>query len=163
MLHYAAEDGKLSIVQWYMENLEGDKNPPIKSNDDKLKGRTPLHWAALRGDIEMYKVISDLLKDKNPGDGHNVTPFHLATQKGKLPLIEYLTPYLLDIDVRTDDFWGSRTPLHVASQFGHLEIVKFLIKNGADPQLKSNSGLTAYEYAIQDGNSHVAEYLKGIQ
>ena len=68
---------------------------------------------------------------------------------------------MLDIDVRTDDYWGSRTPLHVASQFGHLEIVKFLIENGADPQLKSKSGLTAYGYAIEDGQSHVAEYLKG--
>jgi len=159
VMHWAAQSGSVSVIKWYLDNLEGDKNPPRKTID-KFNGRTPLHDAASRGQLEVVKAISKVIKQKNPGDSHKGTPFHLASEYGHLQILQYMIDFVPDIDIRTDEYWDNNTPLHRASIFGKLEIVKYLIEKGADPKLKSKSDKTAYDYAVENGKSEIEEYLK---
>jgi len=158
VMHLAAEFGSVSVIKWYLDNLEGDKNPPRKTID-QFNGRTPLHYAAI-GRLEIVKAISKVIKQKNPGDSHNYTPFHSASNGGQLQILQYMIDFVPDIDIRTDEYWDNNTPLHRASIFGKLEIVKYLIEKGADPKLKSKSDKTAYDYAVENGKSEIEEYLK---
>ena len=49
-----------------------DRNPR-----DKF-GKTPLHWAAMRGHFEMCKLILENVNDKSPADNYGKTPWHMA-------------------------------------------------------------------------------------
>merc|ERR1712080_124164 len=160
VMRVAAEKGALSVVRWYLDNLEGDKNPPNKIDSDVSNGRTPLHAAAQWGHLEVVKAISKVIVDKNPGDGHKYTPFHLASQNSHLPVVKYLINFVPDVDIRLDEYWDNTTPLHRTSQFGNLATVKYLIEKGADPKLKTKSGKTAYDYAVSKEKSDIADYLK---
>ena len=112
------------------------------------------------GQFEVVKAISKVIQQKNPGDSHKLTPFHSASELGHLPILQYMIDFVPDIDIRTDEFWYNNTPLHRASRNGNLETVKYLIQKGADPKLKSKSDKTAYDYAVENKNNEVAEYLK---
>ena len=47
-----------------------------------------------------------------------------------------------------------------ASEKGYLEIVKLLIDSGAYVNVKDKRGRTALRYALENGRSEVAEFLK---
>ena len=54
------------------------------------------------------------------------------------------------------------TPLHLAFQFDHIEIVKLLLKRGADPTIKNNAQLTAFELGEKLGRgSNLGEDREG--
>ena len=58
------------------EQVGEDKNPKSKT------GFTPLHYAALNGHVEIYKMIIEVAKDKNPKDVNGSTPSQLAANCG---------------------------------------------------------------------------------
>merc|ERR1712079_684187 len=115
VLDWAAIYGSLTIVKFYLDNLAGDKNPPKKSND-AFNGRTPLHYAAEFGKLDVVKAITEVIEDKNPGDSHNYTPLHIAAYSGHLSVVKYLTQYIEDINLKTDSYWSNTIPLHEASE-----------------------------------------------
>gem|GEM_PF-5036033 len=53
-----------------------------------------------------------------------------------------------------------KTPLMIAAQYGNLESSKELIKNGANPNLYDREGYTALDYANQNHNWEVADFLR---
>ena len=156
---WAAEEGQLEVIKFYLDALE-DKNPPRISSDE-FNGRTPLHSAAQFGKLEVVKAITAVIRDKNPKDSHDYTPLHLASEYGHLETVEYLCEnFVSNVNNQTDSFWYLKTPLHLASRNGHLEVIKYLIKKGADPKIKSSDGKTAYDYAIDKNHSDVSNYLQ---
>ena len=54
---------------------------------------------------------------------------------------------------------GGRTPLILAVIFGHTELVRVLFKAGADPELRDNLGLNAFEWAKRRGLTDILEIL----
>ena len=131
VMMWAAEKGQVEIVNFYLEKLKDDKNPPRISTDE-FNGRTPLHHAAQFGKLEVVKAITQVLDDKNPRDVHGLTPFHMAALNGHLPVVECLFQFVEDVDIKTDDYWDNETALLAASKRGHLDIVQFLTAKGAD-------------------------------
>ena len=59
-----------------------------KKNPANPSGCTPLHWAALRGDPDLCKLIIDKLEDKN--NVHGYTPLHLAANIGNLKVAKLI-------------------------------------------------------------------------
>ena len=57
-----------------------------------------------------------------------------------------------------------RTPLHFACLSGYAdptkEYIQYLIDHGVDPTPKASFGKTAYDYAIEDGHTEIADLLK---
>ncbi len=117
-LFEAVEGGQLEAVQLLIEwgadvNGEGpDQN-------------TPLHVAALRGDVAMVEYLSrvpDIQREKR--NKQDFTPLASAAMKGQLGTVEAL------LNAGSDPFapcgpdrW---TPMHVAAHYGRGEIIKRL-------------------------------------
>ena len=59
-----------------------------------------------------------------------------------------------------DDMPGGYTALMVAAGMGKTEVCGILLGYGADPDIKSSKGLTAAEYARQNGHPETAEFLE---
>uniref|UniRef100_A0A0C9RUF4 TSA: Wollemia nobilis Ref_Wollemi_Transcript_12549_4809 transcribed RNA sequence n=1 Tax=Wollemia nobilis TaxID=56998 RepID=A0A0C9RUF4_9CONI len=114
LLHYAAKgDYGERIVDAFSESFA---NLVHKKNK---KGETPLHVAAIYGNIEMVKEVIVCLSDKGS-----------------------VKTALKDVD------YGGRTPLHLAAREGHAEMVKELLTYGSDPlEERDDGGKTALHYA----------------
>ena len=56
-MHYAAQKGKLNIIEFYTSKLE---NPnPGQVYDDEFKGRTPLHDSAQEGHLSVVQHLCE--------------------------------------------------------------------------------------------------------
>lgn len=55
-----------------------------------------------------------------------------------------------------------RTPLHAAAHWGQIDCLKTLLRNGANPNLRSNSGKTALDAALHENKAECAAYLKTV-
>lgn len=84
------------------------------------------------------------------------TPLHYACTQKELSLVELLIESFAYIDA-----WSPNhtTPLMMAAQYGTDEQVRFLLESGADPTLKNQLGLNAYDFAIQAQRTKAAEII----
>ena len=122
----------LFIYRLIIDNIDGNKNP----GDNE--GRTPLHYAAMAGHVNICECILDNIEDKNPetislnGLNDGVTPFEDAVISGKLEVCKLIIGYLENKNPYSS--WNQvqnqeNTLLHIATDLGHLEICKLIIDN----------------------------------
>ena len=74
-----------------------DKNPRDRH------GRTPLHYAAKEGKIEICEMILDVVEDKNPKDSNQMTPLHLAAKMGHLEICKNILDEIQNLKCLTDE------------------------------------------------------------
>ena len=55
-------------------------------------GRTPIHWAASKGHIEIIKILALLTDNPNAPDKDGKTPIYLAAQNGHTEIVDILAP-----------------------------------------------------------------------
>ena len=67
-----------------------------------IRGRTPLHMAAAKGDQEMCKIIIDKVSDIDPRDDDNLTPFLTAVKYGHKELARFIAGKLQDKNQKDD-------------------------------------------------------------
>lgn len=108
--------------------------------------RTPLHWAAQHGHVEVVRTLIDNGADVNAKDVFGRTPLHLAVSHPNV--IALLLDAGASVDARDS---LSNTPLHRAVP--SIESVDALIRAGADVRAKNTSGNTALDIAMRYGNS----------
>jgi ankyrin repeat protein len=123
--------------------------------------RSPLHYAALRNDIE---AAQDSLQAGDAPDLEDVegfTPLHFAAQEWSVEVAELL----LDHGARVDatNRYGN-TPLWVAvfNSRGRGELIRLLREQGADPRKENTSGQTPLKLARSIDNYDVAQYFADI-
>lgn len=85
------------------------------------------------------------------------TPLHFAAQKGFADVASFLIGRGAAIEKK--DSIGM-TPLHVAAYYGQLGVAARLLKAGADPNIVSGSGSTAFGLAQSSGHPEMMEMLK---
>lgn len=150
-LFRAARYGNSRELKSFIENSKLDVNMrhPL--------GWTPLHVAAINGKVDNVKVLLEAGANPNLGDLFNTV--HRTAAEKKLNPFEVLLK-------REDEFNDVLNPnmtflgftaLHYGVVAGKLEVVELLLKNGADPNVKDNSGHVPLDYA-EDPN--LKEILK---
>ena len=86
VLHLAAQEGHLDIVQELIKDLE-NKNPVATGYHD----RTPLHGAAIGGQLEVVKILCQTIPDITIVDSeHGSNALHLAAVFGHLEVVKFL-------------------------------------------------------------------------
>lgn len=108
--------------------------------------RTPLHWAAQHGHVEVVQTLIDNGADVNARDVFGRTPLHLAV--GHPRIISLLLDAGANVDARDS---LSNTPLHRAVP--SIESVDALIRAGANVRAENTSGNTPLDIAMRYGNS----------
>jgi ankyrin repeat protein len=121
-------------------------------------GFTPLHHAAMRGDLSMAtRLLSEGADVNVPHQKFRGTPLQYAASGGHPEMARLLMEHGAGVDAV--DSHG-RTPLMWAAMQGHIEVAGELLKAGADVNRATPSGWTALQYAAQAGQSQLVEFLR---
>ncbi|MCB9228075.1 MAG: ankyrin repeat domain-containing protein [Deltaproteobacteria bacterium] len=95
----------------------------INLSDDH--GKTPLHWALLRGHTELADILIQTTEiNLNQADEDGRTPLHIAAQWGYTELIQKLIT--AGADANLTERWEHCSPFNVAIQWGHSKAAKIL-------------------------------------
>lgn len=153
-----------------------DAGADVNVRDGEEDWVMPLHWAAHNSSAMIRLLIrrgADVTRLSKAG-GHALGFCALWGKVGRMRTLvecgfpvdllqatpEYAALYaaclvgetesvrvLLELGADPNLGYGSSTPLMVASRRGSLEIVELLLKQGANPVLRDDEGLTALDYA----------------
>ena len=119
------------------------------------QGRTPLHWAALRGDEVTIKTLLLARAGANVVGEQNRSPLHYAIESGSIRCVELIL--MAGCSVHRQDIQG-HAALHVAAWARDMpEMLETIYLAGAALELKDNTGCTALECAA---NMNYAENVK---
>jgi ankyrin repeat protein len=129
-------------------------------NGSNASGYSPLIIAAYNNQPGAVKVL--LASGANPDfrDKMGNTALIGICFKGYAAIGEALLQQGADVNLAN---YNDATPLIFASTFGNTEIVQLLLKYKAAVDKKDNSGKTALEHAILQGNEQVAGFLKSAR
>ena len=117
-----------------------DEDPGLVNAYDN--DRTPMHFAAERGHLDVVELLYERGADVNPEPNWDIVP--LVFQRAA------------NIDI----YWNwNNTPLHLAAREGHADVVDFLLKYGADVNAQNADGQTPVQCAVEGGYEEVASLL----
>uniref|UniRef100_A0ABD2X681 Peptidase A2 domain-containing protein n=1 Tax=Trichogramma kaykai TaxID=54128 RepID=A0ABD2X681_9HYME len=159
-LYYALQRGNINIIKWLLKNGAC----PVQVNKPDHSGNTLLHYALQRGNVWITEELLRSGADPNYANKTSLTPLHVIINFHDLNS-EKLANILLEtsgrpVQVDKPDQWGN-TPLHHASQRGNISMIKWLLKNGADPNIANEKGLTPLRVII-DCHKHRSDYLAKV-
>ena len=155
----AAARGHLSVVHRLL-----DESVPIDAANDV--GYTPLMAAArtYRVDVVAFLLRSGADVRRQSEDGHTPLHWSVGSPSGETPEAPHIqaecVQMLLQHGAIVDATKHSGgTPLMSAAWFGCAPSVACLLRAGADPTLRDNSGRTAEDLARQRNHNEIASLL----
>lgn len=121
-------------------------------------GMTPLHWAAMKGQVEIATML--LYAGGNHGATTRLggyTPLHLAARAGSAPIVDALIA--AGANVKTTASSGT-TALMLAAESGTLAAVQRLVSAGADVNaVEQAKGQSALMFAAGYDRADVVAFL----
>lgn len=124
-------------------------------------GRTPLHYAALTGDVEKVRSQLDSGADIDCADKQGFTALHFAAQAQRLDALLVLLEGGANIGAR--DKWGNTALVKaVFNSRGEGGCIRALLSSGADPDVANDSGVSPRLLADRIGNFDVAQFFTDI-
>jgi ankyrin repeat protein len=119
-------------------------------------GDTPLHWASVRGHVQ---VVVELLEHGADIEAKNYigeTPLHNACCNGHVAVFNELLSRGANMEAKDN---GGYTPLHDASRTDHLSVVKALLGGGANILAVTNNGELPVHVTVRKEHYAVSKYL----
>lgn len=135
------------LMQMTSGNESGSRSPSSsssRSRERNERGETPLHLAAIKGDVDQVCKLLAHRADPNVADFAGWTPLHEACNHGWYEVAFRLVQSGANVNARGLD---NDTPLHDAAVNGHLKLVKLLVERGADIHAKNSKGKTPLDVA----------------
>lgn len=136
-----------------------DNADPQSEEEDciETKGLTPLHRAALEGDVESIKAaLKEVDADIEESSRDGETPLMFAASKGHCYAVKKLLASGANINAISTKGW---TVLMIAVRKQDVRTVKQLICNGADINSLSPDGWTALNEASYQGQKDIMRIL----
>jgi ankyrin repeat protein len=132
-----------------------------QSRRTRSPGGTPLHTAALRGDLAEVERLVAAGADPSAADNNGFTPLHLTALEGQLAAARLLLDAGAEVDRR--NAWGN-TALFVAvfKSRGWGDMISLLRERGADPKAENASGQTPLGLARLISNFDVAQHFADL-
>ena len=127
-------------------NIQDDRKD-YSWSDPSLK--TPLHHAAINGQINTVKYLVEQGANKEAADNDGRTPLWWAAAfYGKIDIVKYLVEQ--GANKEAADKYG-RTPLWQAAANGRIDTVKYLVEQGANKEAADEYGRTPLWLAAANG------------
>ncbi|XP_055981868.1 ankyrin repeat domain-containing protein 66 [Sorex fumeus] len=120
-LHQAVAAGDSNSVKKILK--KGLCDPNYKDID--WNDRTPLHWAAMKGHLEVLQMLIEYGARPCLVTDVGWTPAHFAAESGHLNVLKIL--HALHAAIDAPDFFGD-TPKRIAQIYGQKNCVSFLEK-----------------------------------
>ncbi|XP_006860591.1 PREDICTED: ankyrin repeat domain-containing protein 66, partial [Chrysochloris asiatica] len=124
-LHQAVAAGDYNSVKKILK--KGLCDPNYK--DEDWNDRTPLHWAAIKGQLEVIHLLIEHGARPCLVTDVGWTPAHFAAESGHLEVLKTL--HALHTAIDAADFFGD-TPKRIAQIYGQKSCVAFLEKAEAE-------------------------------
>lgn len=133
--------------------------------------RTPLHWAATNGHLELARALLSgeageeeegggggkaRRADINAAQNRGKTALHLASEHNRVDFVDLLLAHGAHVDATSDGRW---TPLINAAERGHAAVVARLLAAGASVNAELSNHMTALHWASSNGHAEVARLL----
>jgi ankyrin repeat protein len=176
----AAKAGDVARIQEILK-----ANPSLVGLRDTAFGATPLHWAALRGQLDAVRLLlaqgADVGALNNDGEtaldvarrakrtdvegvlrAASTDPrvrFFEAVRSGDVAATQQLLTERPDLVKERDSTFGA-TALHWAALRGYADEVRLLLKYGADRTARNQAGETALEVARRAKRTDVEAILE---
>jgi ankyrin repeat protein len=142
-------------------------------NSKDYNGITPLHWACIKGHVQVFKELVEHGAVIGATDNDGLTPLHWACIKGRVQVFMELLEHGADIEATHND---GLTALHCAVMQGQLAIVNELLipsdingsttsilgkckTRGANIEAKDRDGDTPLHFASGRGDLPVLKAL----
>ena len=135
--------------------------PKVTAESRSAQDESPLMLAALHGLLPECQTLIQLGADVNkPG----WAPLHYAATRGHLAVMSLLLDEHAYIDAASPN---GTTPLMMAAHYGSPSAVKLLLEADADPTLKNNLGLNAFDFAQRNNRLEsaaiISAFIRGRQ
>lgn len=157
LLRISTKNKHFEITKLLLESgakVNNSHNRRKKFND------TPLHYAAISGELEIAKMLLDKGANIHAKNEYGATALQTAVFRNKLNIVELLLNRGASVNEKKSD--GS-TSLHTAIQRGNLKAVEMLLKYKVNVNSVSNSyrrdGQTPLHFAAERGNERIIELL----
>ena len=113
-------------------------------------GFTPLGLSCYFEHVSIAEWLLEQGADPNlpARNAMKVAPIHSATAANSMALVALLIAHGANVNARQHH---NVTALHSAAHRGNKALVELLLKNGADPELASDDGKKAADYAKEGG------------
>ncbi|OAL26254.1 hypothetical protein AYO22_04432 [Fonsecaea multimorphosa] len=122
-----------------------------KRDSEGREGRTPLLWAAARGQLALVGALLQMSKgvvDVNQTNDQGHSALHLAARHGEPAMIKLLIFSGAKIEARGDGGW---TPLLWAAKKGHENAIDALLTSNANVNARTSAGMTSLHWAAESG------------
>jgi ankyrin repeat protein len=121
--------------------------------------RTPLHWACLKGRLDIVECLLDAGASIDAQDNDGYTPLYTAVSGGHFAVTKELLKRNASPNLKAQSD-GYTTPLHSACSWGRFDIVKLLVKRqDVDINSTDHTGLTPLFFAKKREFTRIADYL----
>lgn len=127
-----------------------------KLNARDRDGRTPLHWAVLKGEVETVKALLEAGCDGNIKDKMETAPLHIAVMQGKKDIVMCLLTKITNLETTNSKGW---TSLHLTASAGFNDITELLLKSGAKIEARDSKQRTPLHLAALAGKGHIIKTL----
>jgi ankyrin repeat protein len=133
-LHVAVARDDQTIAELLLANK-------ADANATNSEGDTPLHFAAQRGNQKLADLLLANQAKVDPINNKGETPLDLAAGAGRNNVVSALLSHGADINGRNpfDRGWKGWTPLIHAVSASQMPATDLLLKNKADPNLKTEN------------------------
>jgi ankyrin repeat protein len=151
-LHFAAQNGHLKVCHMLLEHN-------AKVNSCSYHRSTPLLLASESGRTEVVQLLLHFNADVYVCDSYGDNALHCAALGGHPEVARILLKSNPEVNSRNS--YGE-TPLHQASKSGtegNTEVVRLLLDYGADVQMPSLGGETAFDVAHHRGRHEIVQLL----
>jgi ankyrin repeat protein len=128
-------------------------------------GRIYLHWAAMRGNIELMEYLVAKGSKGNFVDGHGATPINFAAGGGQQNTKVYDICLAHGADLKKDlNNDGANALLIAVANDKDLALTNYFVSKGLDLKSTDAAGYNAFSYAARAGKIEVLKTLleKGV-
>jgi ankyrin repeat protein len=152
----ASCSGHLEIVRWL---LSCGASSTVR---DEEYGFTPLHMAAVWGQVEVSRLLLRYKADIHAHDNKGRTPLHQAARRNQVYVARLLLEHGADVNARDNK---RNTPLHLVSEADFpdvvrdLDVARLLVEHGANIDAEDDEGRTAFQIASEEGHHDFVKFL----